>query len=225
MATTTATSGATGADFLATLGKKDKTAAQSLDEAQDRFLTLYITQLRNQDPLNPLDNAQVTTQLAQMNTVKGIENLNTTLSKLVDMFSGGQAMQATSMIGKSVLIPGSSMELQGGIAIGGVELAEAADQINVAIKDANGLLLRTLALGPQPAGSHVFGWDGKTEAGANAVEGKYSYAIEATRAGKAISATALQAGTVSAVVRANGGFQLDLGSAGTASFDDVREIL
>lgn len=222
---TVTSSGATGADLLASLGKKEATASQSLNEAQDRFLTLYVTQLRNQDPLNPLDNAQVTTQLAQLNTVKGIEGLNVTLTKLLDMFAGGQAVQAASMIGKGVLVPGDAMQLQGGIGVGGVELTEAADQVKVAIRDANGLLLKTLALGPQPAGSHVFAWDGKTDAGTDAVDGSYRYDIEATRGGKAISATSLLAATVSSVVRANGGIQLDLGTAGNVAFDDVREIL
>ena len=87
------------------------------EDAQNRFLKLLVTQLKNQDPLNPLDNAQMTSQLAQMSTVSGIEKLNSTLSGLVDSLGNSQTMQASAMIGKKVLVPGNKMLLAGGMAI------------------------------------------------------------------------------------------------------------
>ena len=85
------------------------------EDAQSRFLKLLVTQLKNQDPLNPLDNAQMTSQLAQMSTVSGIEKLNSTLSGLVDSLGNSQTMQASAMIGKKVLVPGNKMLLNAGI--------------------------------------------------------------------------------------------------------------
>ena len=95
-------------------------SAATTEDAQNRFLTLLVAQLKNQDPLNPLDNAEMTSQLAQMSTVTGIEKLNTTLASLVDSLGDTQAMQASEMIGKTVLVPGSSLSLLKGVAYGGV---------------------------------------------------------------------------------------------------------
>ena len=90
MATTSSTSAAaSAADLFASLnGTSSTTKSKSTTEAmEDRFLTLLMTQIKNQDPLNPLDNAQVTTQLAQINTVNGIERLNATLTKLCLLYT------------------------------------------------------------------------------------------------------------------------------------------
>ncbi len=89
---------------------------------QNRFLKLLTTQLKNQDPLNPMDNAQMTSQLAQMSTVSGIEKLNTTLGKMLDIYDSGQSMQAAGLIGKHVLVPGNTLPLAGGQALGGAML-------------------------------------------------------------------------------------------------------
>ena len=223
---TTTTNGISAADIFASLNPKAQGAVKGAqDEAQDRFLKLYVTQLKNQDPLNPLDNAQVTSQLAQLNTVKGIESLNATLNKLVEFFAGGQAMQAAAMIGKDVLVPGVQMLLRDGLAGAGFELQQAADKVVIKIADGNGLTMRTLDLGARQSGSAAFAWDGLTDAGAAAVDGNYKFSVNASSGGKPVASTALEFGTVSAVIRANGGFELDLGRAGSVRIDDVRRIL
>jgi flagellar basal-body rod modification protein FlgD len=225
MASVNATSN-TAQEVIAGLSSpQNKGKQNATEEMNDRFLTLFVTQLKNQDPLNPLDNAQVTSQLAQISTVQGIESLNGTLNRLLEFYEGGQAMQAASMIGKSVLIPGNALSLGNGMAVGGIELANAADRVKVDISDANGLLMRTLDLGAQQAGHFGFSWDGKTDAGVSAVDGRYTFKVNAVQGENTVAAEPLGFGTVSAVVRANGGFQLDLGEAGTVGFDAVRSIL
>ena len=87
-------------------GKKNSTA-NSIDKAQDRFMTLLVTQMKNQDPLNPMDNAQVTSQMAQLSTVTGIDKLNNTLESLIGSVQTGQSYQASSMIGHNVLVAGN----------------------------------------------------------------------------------------------------------------------
>src|SRR5699024_5328398 len=82
-----------------------------MDSTQDRFLTLLVTQLRNQDPLSPIDNAQVTSQTAQLSTVNGIKQLNNTLLALSGQMDISQSMQAANLIGKSTLVPGTKVSL------------------------------------------------------------------------------------------------------------------
>ena len=117
-----------------------KTTAQ---DAQDRFMTLLVTQMRNQDPLNPLDNAQVTSQLAQLSTVTGIDKLNDTMSVMSAGLQNSQGLQAASMIGHGVVVPGSNVELKDGKSVFGFDLPQAADNLQVLLKDQNGAVVRT----------------------------------------------------------------------------------
>lgn len=195
-----------------------------VNEAENRFLTLLTTQLKNQDPLNPLDNAQLTSQLAQISTVNGIEKLNAMLQTLLAGLQDTQAMEAAALVNRGVLVPGSSMALgeQGGI--GGVELATPAEEVTVTIKDANGLVVRTLSLGAQDAGVVPFVWDGKADNGAQAAPGKYSYSISAKTGTTTSTPTALAYGLVQGVARGSNGLTLDVGPLGEFGFNDVKQI-
>jgi flagellar basal-body rod modification protein FlgD len=116
--------------FASLNAARDKEAVDAKDVSpQDRFLKLLVTQLKNQDPLNPMDNAQMTSQLAQISTVDGIEKLNATLKMILEGSNENQAMQAAAMVGHGVLVPGSGLLLAGGMAIGGVELDGPADRV------------------------------------------------------------------------------------------------
>lgn len=227
MATVNNSSSATSAaDLFASIGSRaDKKSTSAAADLEDRFLTLLMTQIKNQDPLNPLDNAQVTSQLAQLNTVNGIEKLNTTLSQLLDGYNEAQAMQAAGIIGKNVMVAGNNLPLANGQAVAGLVLDSAAESVTVTIKDAAGKVVQTQELGAQAAGSMFFGWDGKDGDGNVLPDGSYTYSVEASGAGEQIGATAMQIGTVSAVVRSKDGFLLDLGSFGDVAFKDVQQIL
>jgi len=135
MATVSSTTGTTGNEYLASLGTNNSSSASVTDQIQDRFLKLLTTQLRNQDPLNPLDNAQMTSQLAQINTISGIEKMNATLGKMLDFYNAGQGMQAAGLIGKYVLVAGNNLTLANGQSAGGVLLKEAADQVTVSVPE------------------------------------------------------------------------------------------
>jgi flagellar basal-body rod modification protein FlgD len=200
-------------------------ATSSTQDAQDRFLTLLVTQLKNQDPLNPMDNSQMTSQLAQISTVSGIDKLNTTLNTLVDSIGNSQSMQAADMIGKNVLVPGTQMTLSNGAAYAGINLSGAADQVTLKILDSSGKVIDTQKLGAQAAGVFNIAWDGTTDAGTKAADGTYKFSVEATQGGNAVTAAPLQIGTVSALVRSNSGFMLDLGALGSFNFADVQQIL
>lgn len=226
--TNSATSAASSAAelFAKIGGGNSQTSPTSVAaDLENRFLTLLMTQIKNQDPLNPLDNAQVTSQLAQLNTVNGIEKLNATLGQLLDGYNETQAMQAAGMIGKNVMVAGNNLPLAGGQAVGAVSLEGPADKVTVSIKNAAGALVQTQELGERPAGAFFFAWDGKKPDGSAFPEGNYTFSVEASTAGKTVSATPAQIGTVSAVVRGKNGFMLDLGALGDVSFKDVQQIL
>lgn len=199
--------------------------AAAVPDEESRFLKLLVTQLKNQDPLNPMDNAQMTSQLAQINTVSGIEKVNTTLGTLLESYSTSQAVQSAGMIGKSVLVAGSKLSLADGQAFGGVKLAGPADEVTLNILNASGKVLQTQNLGARDAGNMNFSWDGKTDAGATSADGAYKFSVTATQGGKEVAADPLQVGTVSALVRANSGFLLDLGALGTVDLKNVQQIL
>jgi flagellar basal-body rod modification protein FlgD len=192
---------------------------------QDRFLKLLVTQLKNQDPLNPMDNAQMTSQLAQISTVDGIEKLNATLKMILEGSNENQAMQAAAMVGHGVLVPGAGLLLSGGMAIGGVELDGPADRVTVTIKDGSGLVVKTLELGALQAGVKGFSWDGTTDSGATAAGGAYTASLKALRGEDAVTARTLEWGVVSSVARTGDSVSLNVGTLGAFKMSDVREIL
>jgi flagellar basal-body rod modification protein FlgD len=208
-----------------TTGSGSTTSASTAAAQQDRFLKLLVAQLKNQDPLNPMDNAQMTSQMAQMSTVEGIEKLNTTLNSMVESVGNSQSMQAASLIGKSVMVPGNQLALSKGVAYGGINLAKAADNVKIHILDSTGKEIQVESLGAQKAGVLDFAWDGKLTDGTTAADGNYKFKVEATQGGKSVTVDALQIGTVSALVRTSSGFQLDLGSLGTFDFANVQQVL
>lgn len=225
--TTTATS--VGSGTAQTLidsvnGASSKKTASTANEAQDRFLKLLTTQLKNQDPLNPMDNAQMTSQLAQISTVDGIEKLNATLQKLLSSTVDAEAMQAAALVGHQVMVAGGGLKLTDSGAAGGVELSAAADQVVLSIKDSNGLLIRTIDLGALGAGAHNFAWDGTTDSGAQAVAGSYSLSAVARRGSEKVDASPLELAGVVSVNRSSQGVTLDLGPLGLAKMSDVKQI-
>ena len=131
-------------DVIARLQKNTAASTSKTTDAQSNFLKLLTEQLKNQDPLSPMDNAQMTSQLAQISTVDGIEKLNTTLTAMLSGSQSSEAVQAAALVGKGVMVGGSSLTLAGSKAYGGFELASAADKVTVTIKDSNGLEVRKL---------------------------------------------------------------------------------
>lgn len=205
-----------------------------MGDTEDRFLTLLVTQLRNQDPLNPMDNAQVTSQIAQLSTVNGINQLNNTLLALSGQMDVSQSMQAANLIGKSVLVPGSK------VALGshpddptlkeatpfGVDLISPAANVIVTILDASGKAVRQIELGPQASGVISVDWDGKGDGGSPLVDGAYSVQVAAMDGdGKEVPAGALTYGQVSSVAYSSTGLRINLGLAGDHSLLDVRKIM
>ena len=209
----------------ATSAAATSSAQTSVDEAQSRFMKLLVTQLQNQDPMNPMDNAQLTTQIAQLNTVTGINKLNDSMESLLSGLQSSQTMQATSLIGRSVLVPGASVQLpEGQPATMMVDLAQAADTLQLTIRDSAGKLVRTQALGAQSAGQQSLDWDGKTDAGTRAPAGDYQFEVKASSGGQSVTATALTFAQVASVSLSGGSVKLSIPSLGQVALADVRQV-
>jgi flagellar basal-body rod modification protein FlgD len=199
-------------------------AAKTADDGQDRFLKLLVSQMKNQDPLNPMDNAQVTSQMAQISTVSGIDRLNTSIVSMMSQFAGMEAVQGASLAGRDVLVAGNGLTLAGGAAAGGFELPAAADQTQITVYDRNGQAVHTTQLGVSPAGIHRFEWDGMTEAGQKAADGQYTFKVKTTTSGTEATAQGLTLGPVGGVSRGAAGLELDLGALGTRALADIKRI-
>ncbi|MDZ7584168.1 MAG: flagellar hook assembly protein FlgD [Thiobacillus sp.] len=199
-------------------------ASSTARETEDRFLTLLVAQMKNQDPLNPLDNAEVTSQLAQLSTVQGIEDMNATLQALAASMGVNQMAQAANLIGSAVLVPGDSIgpaELENVI---GFELSRPADKVTVDIFDAAGGAVRSLDLGPREDGVNLLAWDGLTGSGETAPDGVYTFKINATQGGKEVDSTALHLGLVNSVSQNSQGVRLNLADNENVTYADIRQI-
>ena len=200
------------------------TSSSTADTLQSSFLTMLTTQLKNQDPLNPMDNAELTSQLAQINMVSGISQLNTTLNSLISDSTTSQALQAAALTGHSVLVEGSSLTLGTSGALGGYELASAADTVTVQVKNSSGEVVRTLTESNQSAGVHDFVWDGNNDSGVAQTTGAYTFTATATQGTSSITTTALTLGTVDGVLQSTSGVTLDLGTLGQYTMSNIKQF-
>ncbi len=216
----------TGVSATSTKTSTGAASGNSAADLQSSFLTLLVAQLKNQDPTNPMENNELTTQLAQINTVSGIEKLNTTLGSISGQINNNQSLQATSLIDRGVMIPGTSV-LAGKSTTTpfGVELQQAADKVTATVTDKSGKVIRTLDIGALTAGVHTFSWDGLTTEGTAAPDGAYNVSIAASNGSTQLVAQPLQFALVQGVTRGSNGSLLDLGTYGTTTLDEVRQII
>ncbi len=201
-------------------------AAPTAAALQNQFMTLLVTQMQNQDPLNPMDNSQVTSQMAQLSTVSGINQLNSTVQALSASMATSQSLQATSMIGSTVLVPGNQLNLSSSQASGAVELTQAADSVTVTISDSSGNVVNTLQLGAQTAAGDVsFQWNGTNSAGATVPDGSYTFSATAMSGTTQSSPTTLSYGVVNNVGLTSSGTTLGMGTLGNVPLSSVQQIL
>ena len=200
-------------------------APPAVASTEDRFLKMLVAQLKNQDPLNPLDNAQVTSQMAQLSTVTGIDKLNSSITAMMASIAALQPIQAAGLVGKDVAVAGTSFTVTKGVGAGAYSLEQAVDTMSIDIKDGAGNTVRTLDLGAQKPGIAKFDWDGKDANGKVVADGDYTFSITASAAGKAVTPTTLAVANVKGVIPASDGFALNLGSRGVVPFARVAQIL
>lgn len=222
MAAVAATDNSTA--LAAQLSGTKTAAASSADELGERFLKLLVTQLKNQDPMNPMENAELTSQLAQMSTVEGVNKLNASMDGLLSQMRATQALQGASLIGRQVLAEGNQLNLGAAGAAGGVNLAGTADSLKIDILNAAGGVVRSLDLGAQPAGLVRFAWDGQDAAGNDVADGAYSFKVTASAAGKSVDASSYSLAEVLSVSMASSGLDVELTGLGNLGLDKIKQI-
>jgi flagellar basal-body rod modification protein FlgD len=169
-----------------------------------------------------MDNAQMTSQMAQINTVTGIQQVNATLKSMADQFSSMQVMQGASMVGREVLVNGSNVTLNAGVAKGAMNLSGAADSVKVEIVTPGGQVLDTLNLGAQSAGQHSFEW--ATSSYADRTD--LSFRVSASSTGQAVAATTQTQAKVVSANPSSTGLSLGLqGQTTPVAYSDVVSIL
>ncbi len=195
---------------------------------QDAFLELMLTQIKHQDPLNPMESGDFLSQIAQFGTVNGITELNNSFASLSGSLQSSQALQASTMVGNTVLVAGNKSELaSGGQITGAVDLNNSTSNLVLNIADATGQSVRTIDLGSHTAGLTKFTWDGLDESGNPLPAGSYTIEAAALINSTAVAQSVLVNAKVDSVTLSKNGGEplLNLSGLGTVSISEVREIM
>lgn len=201
----------------------NSTSTTSATGSQDSFLKLLVAQLSNQDPMNPMDNAEMTSQIAQINTVTGIEKLNDTMTSMSGQFTALQALQGTSMIGRTVLTEGNTL----GVAADGkhsaaFDLDSPAASVKVQITTATGQLVDTIEVGAGATGRNYFTWDGQGKYSGDTAQLRFN--VAASNGSSAVSATTLAPHAVIATSASNGALSLELDNGNSIAYSGVKAV-
>jgi flagellar basal-body rod modification protein FlgD len=184
----------------------------------ERFLKLLVTQMQNQDPLSPMDNAQITSQMAQINTVNGIEKLNGTVEGLNSNFVQMQAVSAAALVGHDVTVQGNRLAIANGVGVGGLELTSTASDVKVEVLSPAGRVVDTLDLGSLKAGRHSFNWP----AGDTADGAPYRFKVVASNGSSVVPTTPLMRDRVQAVSTSGTGLVIGTQYSGNVAYSDVK---
>lgn len=194
---------------------------------QDQFLELMITQLNNQDPMKPMENGEFLGQLAQFSTVTGLQDLQNSFNQLSQSLVSNQALQASTLVGKHVMVPSEQVAFDGTAVQGAVDLPASVSELAVGIYSPSGQLVQRIDLGQQASGLVNFSWDGSAASGATAPKGNYLIRAEARIAGQVEAVETLTVAKVDSVSVGRSGEEiaLNLLGLGTVDFSNVRQIM
>lgn len=215
---------------LANIGIEEKIEPKKdqNDLGQEEFLELLVAQLRNQDPMKPMENGDFMGQIAQFGTVDGVHNLEKAFSNFSESILSSQALQATSLVGRGVNVPGNTNLLRAGEKVHGqLPLDEYTAGVNVKVYNESGELVKSLDLGDQPSGTFKFSWDGTNNAGQGQPPGVYYFEATGRKNGATTESLPMHMTVnVDSVTlgKGNGGLLLNLSGMGTVDFDQIVSI-
>lgn len=195
---------------------------------KDDFLQLLITQMKNQDPLNPMDSSDYASQLAQFSTLEAVENLNDTAETQLVLTQSLNNSYYTQLIGKEVKAESSDISLEDSQANVNYNLGADADSVTVQICDEAGNTVRTFTYGSQSSGDQTIAWNGRDNNGNAVADGTYTVKITASADGTSVSADSWITGLVSGITYSNGSAMLQVGDlevdiSSVISVDDSSE--
>ncbi|WP_290874348.1 flagellar hook capping FlgD N-terminal domain-containing protein [Aquabacterium sp.] len=219
MATTSAATSSAAATAASVTAATTK--AGTTNEASDRFLKLLVTQMQNQDPLNPMDNAQVTSQMAQIQTVTGVEKLNTTMTDLGANLTQMQMLQGAGLVGHNVWLEGNQLTVNDqGVASGGFDLASSAGAVHIDILNKAGKVIDSIDQSAVAAGRQGFTWTAPSDIDTTGL----SFKVTATTGKTAVGSTSLMQDRVNAVSTQNGALTLELANKGSVAYSTVKAV-
>lgn len=220
------------------IANKQPEKENSQELGQSAFLELMITQLENQSPLDPQDNTQFIAQLAQFSTVESLDSLNNNFDAFTNNFVANQALQASTLVGRSVSVLTNEATLEsGGIVTVSSDIPASSGDVSVNIYDDSGSLVESIPLGTQPQGEMILrvdgmnaelngellDWQSSTENGLSA--GRYRFEVISNVEGEPTSLeTALSANVNSVTVAADGTLSLNLAGVGSVSLTEIKQF-
>jgi flagellar basal-body rod modification protein FlgD len=223
----------TTSDYLKSLqsttsGKAGDSATGASALGKDSFLQLLVTQMQNQNPLDPQDNSEFVAQLAQFSSLETMQNLSTSVDAIGGMYQSSQALQASSLVGRSVIAEAGSTNVDTTKGMtGSVVVPSASSLTTVKIYDSTRTnVVRTIDLGDEKAGNVSFEWDGKDEAGQPLESGNYSFVATGTVEGTNTGFKTYLPATVSSVTMGTSGapMTLNLANGSNIALSKVQQI-
>ena len=211
-------------DYIA----KNKVKAPSNNMDQAAFLTLFTTQLKNQNPLDPVKNEAFVAQLAQFSQLEATTAMKTSMETMVKSMEGDKMLAGAALIGRKVAVPNGPITLLGGQPVeANVDLPTGADGVQMTIFDAKGQAVRKQIFGSQPIGTMRLGWDGYNDSGAAMPDGTYTMQVLASSMGKALQPTVNTLSTVRSVTNPGTGdntWLLEVDGGKSVNMADVKRI-
>lgn len=201
--------------------------SSSSDSYQDLFLTLLCTQLENQDPLDPMDDTEMVSQLAEFSSLEQLSTMNGNLESMVTLLQNQEIISSASYLGKEVTAEGSDISKdEDSISIVTYTLGDDAASLYAHVLDADGNIVNSVDLGSQDTGTHTFQWDGTDADGAEVDDGVYSIAFTATDAdGDSLVVSTAVSGTVNSVSLEDGDIILGLTDGREVNLFDVSTVV
>ena len=193
---------------------------------KNEFMELMIAQLKNQNPLEPQDNGEFISQLAQFSSLEEMQGLSSSVDDVANQFRSTQALQASAMVGRTVLAP-SSIGILGadGEISGNVEVPASTSGLRISIENQAGERVRQIDMGSQQAGVTGFSWDGKDGNGNSLPPGPYKVVAEASYPdGPEQLGTMMSANVDSVSLGKGGNITLNLAGMGSIALSDVEQI-
>ena len=202
---------------------------QNTTMGQTEFLTLFTTQLKNQDPTDPVKNEAFVAQLAQFSQLEATTAMKTSMNSLVTSMSNDRMLGAASLMGKQVAVPDGPVQVTDTtVSQGSINLPTGADGIQLQVFNGKGVLVRTQIIGAQPVGDYTLSWDGMTDGGQAAANGTYRYVATVNSKGTMSKPTVNTYATVTGVSSAgtsDGAMLLEVAGGKTVNLSDVKRIV
>jgi flagellar basal-body rod modification protein FlgD len=222
----------TNPDAFATGQTANAASKQKTELGQEDFLTLMVTQLKNQDPFKPQDPSQYVGQLAQFSSVSGLSEMNDQLTNLTNSLRGNQVLDGAALIGRTVIAPGTQVYLDDVgntdriLPQGMIDVPAGASAVQLVVKDSTGVTVKTQALATT-RGMQGFSWDGTTNAGGNAPAGDYKIEVVAKVGDQNTSLATSVAARVSSVALdpTTGSLVLTTDPLGDVAMGDIERVL